>query len=114
MDQRKMALNFTRNVINKFPVSEDHTRIGLMYYAAEPYDEFLFNAYFTKDEINQHIDELDASFDSKGFGPSKLPKALIRARTYWFADQETGFREDSTKVIVIIWDGSSGRAGLQS
>nr|WNX29087.1 VWACP-4 [Colubraria reticulata] len=97
MDYRTV-LDFVSQVITRFDVSRDDTRVGALTFSDDFQVGFDLNNFPSKGQVLASINERTLPYRT---GMTKTDLAIRRVR------QDSQFRNDITKVIVVITDGGS-------
>ncbi|XP_074510388.1 collagen alpha-6(VI) chain-like isoform X2 [Sebastes fasciatus] len=100
LDQYKLMIDFTIDVVNSFDVGEEFVHVGLAQFSEDPKDEFYLNKYIKKEECISHI----RNMKYKG-GSTNIGRALNRTKHYFEVSQ--GSRTGIPKNLVLISDGDS-------
>jgi len=100
-DYRK-TLDFVSQVITRFDISDADTRIGALSFSDDYTIGFDLDRYRTKGEVLASIDERTLPYKT---GVTNTDVAIRYVR------ENFAFREDITKVMVVITDGGSRSPG---
>eukprot|EP00745_Piridium_sociabile_P034505 TRINITY_DN59365_c0_g1_i1.p1 TRINITY_DN59365_c0_g1~~TRINITY_DN59365_c0_g1_i1.p1 ORF type:complete len:409 (+),score=95.55 TRINITY_DN59365_c0_g1_i1:161-1387(+) len=92
------VLEFVSQVVTRFDVNRDGTRLGALTFSDDFQVGFDLNNFRSKGEILAAINERSLPYRT---GMTKTDLAIRRVR------QDNLFREDITKVMVVITDGGS-------
>ncbi|KAK7499742.1 hypothetical protein BaRGS_00009083 [Batillaria attramentaria] len=102
VEDYKQELQFLREVVTRFDISRDDTRIGALTFSDDFQVGFDLDRYRTKGELLAAIDERNLPYRT---GVTNTDAAIRYVRT------NQAFRDDITKVIVVITDGGSRSPG---
>ncbi|XP_044062815.1 collagen alpha-6(VI) chain-like [Siniperca chuatsi] len=99
-DNYKIMINFTKEVVNSFNVSEKSVHVGLAQFSDNPKHEFDLDKYSKKEDVIIHIDNMEY----RG-GNTFIGKALDHIKDYF--NTLRGGRSLVPKNLVLITDGDS-------
>lgn len=97
------AKRFVKALTASFKVSYKGTHVGVIRYSTQAKVMFNFNSYFTHDEVNDAIDDIEYIE-----GGTRTELALHLARTELFSESG-GYRppQDIFKIFILMTDGRS-------
>jgi len=102
IEEYKQELNFVSQAITRFDVSSEDTRIGALTFSDDFQVGFDIDRFRTKGDLLGSIDQQTLPYRT-GVTNTDLAISYVR--------QNQLFREDITKVIVVITDGGSRSPG---
>lgn len=98
-DYQKMK-DFMKAVVGKSAVGQNEVHVGVMQYSTSPQMEFQLNVHYTREDLNNAIDNLQQIGESTLTGT-----AIVEVSRYFDADR--GGRPDVKRRLVVITDGES-------
>lgn len=97
----RRLIDFVRDVVIGFRVSRGNTRVGTIVFGTKPYVLFGFNKYTNNGALFNKLNQ-GVQYPKSG---SRIGRALLMAQNRLF--RKNSRRSRTTKVVVIITDGSS-------
>ena len=97
----RRLIDFVRDVVIGFRVSRGNTRVGAIVFGTKPYVLFGFNKYTNNGALFNKLNQ-GVQYPKSG---SRIGRALLMAQNRLF--RKNSRRSRTTKVVVIITDGSS-------
>lgn len=98
VEDYRSVLEFVSQVVTRFDVNRDDTRLGALTFSDDVQIGFDLNNFRSKGEVLATINERTLPYRT---GMTKTDLAIRRVR------QDNQFRQDITKVMVVITDGGS-------
>lgn len=100
-DQFRQQLQFVQQVVDKFPISEDEVRVGLLTFSYHVYPAFNLNTYVDKKSLKHGIKRV--AYVGEG---THTAEAIAYARDKMFSAQNGG-RKLAPDILILITDGIS-------
>ena len=101
--------SFMTGILDAFQVSEEHTHVGILTFSSVPYLETRLSENFKKDDIALLINNMQQLQGKQ----RRIDKALRMAVAEFFSPKAHGFRDDTSKALVLI-TGGNPTAGSES
>ena len=104
--------SFMTGILDAFQVSEEHTHVGILTFSSVPYLETRLSENFKKDDIALLINNMQQLQGKQ----RRIDKALRMAVAEFFSPKAHGFRDDTSKALVLITGGNptAGSESLES
>ncbi|CAG2243895.1 unnamed protein product [Mytilus edulis] len=100
-DQFRQQLQFVEQVVDKFPISENEVRVGLLTFSYHVYPAFNLNTYVDKKSLKHGIKRV--AYVGEG---THTAEAIAYARDKMFSTQNGG-RKLAPDILILITDGIS-------